>query len=444
MTRNPQPRKTTKRLARVLRAVALAALPLAAAAVALPGLTGCSSAPAAKQEVRKSYVFWPEAPAEPRVQFVTSYRKASDVKPEKAGGLSDLLYGKAETVADLPISKPYGIAAWDGRVYVTDLRGQGIVVLDLKKQETRLMGASGSGALKRANDVCVGPDGTKYVADMGRQAIAVFDAGERFVKAFSAPDFNPVAVAVRGDELYVCDAKAQVVKVLDRNQGTLLRTIGKPGGEDGQFIFPIDVAVDPSGNLLVVDALKARVQRFSPDGKLLGQFGKAGNRPGDFVRPKHIAVASDGTIFVVDASFNNVQVFDAEGRVMGFFGAMGAHPGAMDLPAGVAVVEGDLSPYRADIHPDFQADRLVLVSNNFGPNKVSVYAVGGLKPGRTVADINASRIEIKAAGTQDPGKPADFTTTRPVFGEGAAPAPTTPATPSPTPTPSPTVAGQGR
>ena len=63
----------------------------------------------------------------------------------------------------------------------------------------------------------------------------------------------------------------------------------------------------------------------------------------------------------------------------------------MYLPAGVCVHEGDLDLFKNKIHPAFQAERLILVTNQFGHNKVSVYAMGHLEPGKTVEDIAAAQ-----------------------------------------------------
>lgn len=380
-------------------------------------LGGCAPSEAAAPEKKTQFVFWPKPPDEPRVQFLTAFSKASDVRINSEAGnkLKDFLYGK-EAEQDLPINKPYGVAFWDGRIYVTDLRGAGIMVLDLKKKQTRVMGATGEGAIKHAVDICVGPDGTKYVADMQLNAVLVFDAGERFIKSFTSAEFNPVGVAIHGNNLYVADYNARVVKVLDAGTGQLRRTIGSAGGggDDSQFVRPLAVAVDAAGNVYVVDVLKCRVQKFSPGGELLLAFGQSGTHPGDFVRPKHMGVSSDGTLYITDAAFNNVQVFDDQGLVMGFFGGAGDYPGALDLPAGLALIENpaDIALFAGYLNADFEAERLVIISNQFGPSKVAIYAVGHVKPGRSMANINASRIEIKDAPS-DAGQSTDLSTTRP-------------------------------
>jgi len=93
-------------------------------------------------------------------------------------------------------------------------------------------------------------------------------------------------------------------------------------------------------------------------------------------------------------------MFDQLGHVYTFFGSAGAHPGAMFLPAGICVHEGDMDLFSKYIHPAFEAQRLVVVTNQFGDNKVSVYALGHLKAGKTTADISESK-GLVPTGTGD-------------------------------------------
>jgi hypothetical protein len=361
---------------------------------------GCTSTPAVTET--KAHAFWPPSPDQPRIQFLTAYNSTSDLRA-KQSKMDELIYGK-ETSADLEINKPYGVAMWNGRVYVCDIRGSGILVLDLKKRQTRLMGASGSGTIQRAVDIKVGPDGSKYVVDNARNAVMIFDAEERFLRSFTHKDFNPVAVAVWGDELFTCDMRASTVKVLDRNSGAILRTIGKSMEQDGEFVRPTSIAMDLEGNLLVADIMKCQIMKFTRDGKLLATWGKMGNRPGDLARPKHLMMSQSNILYVADAAFNNVQLLDNEGKAMMFFGMPGAHPGAMLLPAGLCISEdpADLELFRQYIHPAYEARRLVLVTNQLGPNRIAVYAEGELKPGKTLADLAPSRADVTAGPVSGP------------------------------------------
>jgi DNA-binding beta-propeller fold protein YncE len=382
-------------------------------------LTGCASEkPVAKKAAIKQYAFWPEPPDEPHIQFLVAYNSSRDIAPAKTG-FEEAIYGKDQEQA-LDVSKPYGVAMWNGRIYVSDIRGRGVIVLDIRKKETRVMGAGGAGAVSKASDIAVASDGTKYVVDLTQNAIVVFDADERYVQTIAMNNARPVGICVYKDLLYVADFKGQIVRVFNRYSGQELRTIGEAGGDDGKFIQPIKVATDKDGNVFVADVMRCRVQKFSPDGQLLHAFGQSGNRPGDFVRPKHLAVGSDNILFVVDAAFNNVQMFDEEDKIMMYFGSAGPHPGSMNLPAGLAINEGDLDLFQDYIHPAFQAERLIVVTNQFGDAKVSVYAMGHLKPGKTLADISNSRAKVNK------GVEPEKSTTQPATAPAAA-AKTSPA-----------------
>ena len=390
-------------------------------------LLGCApKQPLARVKKDLGYAFWPDAPDEPHIQFLTAINSSNDIAERKKGGFQEMLYG-GEQEQVLAVEKPYGVRMWNGRIYVCEIRNQGVTVLDLVKQQTRIMGATGRGAVKKAVDIAIAPDGTKYVVDQAESAIKVFNADERFVTAYDLPKSRPAGICLFGPYLYVTDFESGHVKILDRNYGTVLKTFGEKGGLDGQFIGPLAITADKQGCIYVTDTIRARVQKFGPDGTFMMAFGTAGNRPGNFVRPKHLAVGSDGHIHVVDAAFNNVQVFDPEGKFVGYYGSAGSHPGAMDLPAGLELIEGDLKLFEKFVHPAFQAERVVIVANQFGPQKLTVYAMGGLKSGKTVADLGGrATVASGIATTQPTTQPAEppvgapspsLATTRPAAGE---------------------------
>jgi len=365
------------------------------------GLLGGCAAPTDTGPAKdRGYSFWPQFPAEPRVQFLVSYRYSSDITPAQSR-FDDLIYGKDSGV--LPINKPYGVEFWNGRIYVCDIKNPGVVVLDLAKKQTRVMRTNGLGGMQQPTDIAIAEDGTKYVADAVRGVVFVFDANERHTRSFGRDGFKPVGVAVDGDRLYVSDFTSNRVLIMDRADGTVIGEIGEPGGEDGQFVRPLGVGTTPSGDVVVGDVIRCRLQVFGPSGELLNAVGQIGDTAGSFVRPKHLDVDEDGLIYVVDASFNNVQVFNEKGQVLMFFGSSGTHPGAMDLPAGLAISETGLEYFKPYIHPAFQAERLIFVTNQFGANKVSVYAMGQLAEGFTTDDIISVVPSAEPSGEPVPG-----------------------------------------
>lgn len=342
-----------------------------------------------------SYTFWPQFPDEPRIQYVVSYQHNSDITPIDKSNLNKIIIGKDIDKDEELINKPYGVDIANGKIYVCDIKESRIVILDPAKQETRIMGISGSNRVVKPVDIAIADDGYIYVADVDRSMVFAFDENERFKAMFSHKDFDPIGLAVYQDKLYVIDNKAQCVKILDRFTGELLKSFGGKGEEDGKFVKPNGIAIDKQGNIYVTDVIKCRVQKFNADGDLISAFGIISDQIGTFSRPKHVATDSDGNVYVVDAGFANVQIFNKDGQLLTFFGAAGVHPGAMYLPVGISVYEGDLSPFQKYIHPDFVADRIIVVTNQLGLSKVALYAMGQLKNGITVADLAPTRIDVK-------------------------------------------------
>jgi DNA-binding beta-propeller fold protein YncE len=381
-------------------------------------VAGCAGGPqtaaSPKPAPDRQYSFWPPLPNEPRVQFLTSYRYSADIEPRRSA-FDDIVFGAERQV--LPIGKPYGVAVWQGRIYVCDITNPGVVILDLEKRQTRVMGMRGMEVMAQPTDIAIAGDGMKYVVDRKLGRIFVFGADDRHVVTFGETGMMPVSIAVHGDELYVADFKTQSVLVLDRFRGTTLRALGGPGGEEGRFIRPLGLDIDDAGAVYVSDVLRGRLQKFTAKGDLVYARGEIGDAPGNFVRPKHLAIDAEGILYVVDAAFQNVQMFNAAGELLMFFGASGEHPGAMSLPAGIAVSSDRLDLFAEYVHPAFDAKRIVVVTNQFGLHKVAVYALGGLKPGRSVDDIAPYAARI-TAGTR-PASEVDAA----LQDEVAAPAP---------------------
>lgn len=353
-----------------------------------------SDAPAA-QATNRQYAFWPLFPDDPRIQFVRTLNSSEDVASTKASGLENLVFG-AEATKGQAINKPYGVEIRNGKIYICDIRAPGLTIFDLRKKQTRLVGVSGVNRLTHPVDVAVADDGMIYVADNDRGAVVVFDANERYSQVFGYQKFKPVSVAVHGNKVYAADMATQSVAVFDRMNGNKLSVIGGPGDGDGQFRVPIAVEADKAGNIYVVDTMQCRVQKFGPDGAYISRLGQLGDYAGSFARPKQIAVDSEGIQYVVDAAFQNVQLFNEKNELLMSFGAAGEFPGAMNLPVGIAVSDDSVDLFKDLVHPGFEPRRLVVVTNQFGDQLVSVYVLGQLKPGYTAQQLASSAATISS------------------------------------------------
>ncbi len=284
-------------------------------------------------------VVWPLPPDEPRVKFVDIFWSSLDLK--KQTGVADSIFG-AEQVEGF--TKPYGIAVDHvGRVYVTDV-GK-VMVFDLPNKNLFSIGAEpGVGQLRVPIGVAAATDGRLFVTDVAADRVFVYQNG-RYANAIgeSGELESPSGLCI--DEtrglLYVVDSRKHVIMVYSLGQYRLVKTIGSRGNEDGKFNFPTNIAVDPAGNIYVVDTGNFRVQVFDAEGNFKRVFGKLGDAPGSLARPKGIGLDSEGHIYVVDAAFQNFQIFDQEGNILLFVGESGFGPGKFNLPAGLAIDKDD-------------------------------------------------------------------------------------------------------
>ena len=171
--------------------------------------------------------------------------------------------------------------------------------------------------------------------------------------------------------------------------GKRIRSFGRKGSAPGQFQYPCGVAVDKAGNILVVDELNHRIQKFTADGEFIASVGCKGDKPlqfydpvginitptekvyicehqnhrvqilnpdltfsigfgsegsgdGQFKNPWDIALDSRGNVYVADSGNHRIQVFTEEGRFLRKFGKQGGGDGELDWPVSVAIDSDDV------------------------------------------------------------------------------------------------------
>jgi hypothetical protein len=86
-----------------------------------------------------------------------------------------------------------------------------------------------------------------------------------------------------------------------------------------------------------------------------------------------VAVDNNSNLFVVDAAFENVQIFNKDGRILMFFGGPYKKRGDMFLPADVTISYTGFDYFSKYVDDSFILKYLIFVTNQYGPDKVSVY-----------------------------------------------------------------------
>lgn len=299
-----------------------------------PGLVTYDWAPDWVQESNPKVLVWPAAPAAPRIRYVGSLGADLDVKPSRWSRVWNAVTGKGTVSAQL--IRPLGIALDEaGNICLAD-PGAGAVFL-LDNTRGRLIRWTRIGDIEFSSPVAVAKRGdTIFVADTGRGDVVAFTQDGGLLFDITNTLVRPAGLALAGNRLLVADAQLQSILVFDL-QGKLQAEIGERGEGPGQFNYPTHLSTDVRGRVYVTDALNCRIQVLDSDLQHQRQIGSMGDSSGHFSRPKGVAVDNADRVYAVDALFDNVQVFDEQGRFLMDWGRAGSQAGEFWMPAGIAI-----------------------------------------------------------------------------------------------------------
>lgn len=307
-------------------------------------LSACVTTPESKQQTA---LYFPPPPSQPRFVYQLDLRSPASLISRADNWWLNRRHStpKQRTV----FSKPFDVAAGNGRIFVSDTVAQVIHAFDVPRGAYYRIGTRDNGKLIRPLGIAVDGKERVYVADSTSRRVYVYDTLGLYLKQIGGPEFfhNPRSVAVdaTGEKIYVIenggvdDVNHQVIAF--NGEGKYLFTIGNRGNGAGEFNLPVDAAVGPDDTLYVLDAGNFRVQAFNANGHFLRQWGKVGTQFGNFARPRQIAVDRSGKVYVSDAFFGNVQIFSPQGQLLMSVGKFGTtdKPGNFAVAGGVAVDE---------------------------------------------------------------------------------------------------------
>jgi DNA-binding beta-propeller fold protein YncE len=280
------------------------------------------------------------------------------------------------------------------------------------------------------------------VPDRYNHRIQVLDPEGYFQYMFGSEGSGPgqftypqvVAVDPSGDTLIVSESVPNNrIQVLDKRGNSQFFLEGND----------YEVAVDSSGNILVARSWEnqqiGHIDAYDNTGVLLFTIGSFGSGPGQFKRITGIAVdMASGNIIVSDGSNHRIQVFDREGNFQFMVGSEGSGPGQFSLPVDVAVdpwgnfIVADLLNHRLQVFDAEGNFQFMVANEGSGPglyrfphgDVMSVDAVGD----RLIA-LDAINNCVQVFGLVDPDATPTPDPTCPT------PVPPTPCPECPTPVP---------
>jgi DNA-binding beta-propeller fold protein YncE len=335
-----------------------------------------SSCSATKNVAEKSYVVYPPAPDTARIQYLTSI-SSSDNTTIRKSGFNKFVMGEEESKQ---IKKPYGVAIKDGKIYVCDSGLGGLEIIDLEKKTFELFLPDGAGQLRLPLNCFVDDDGNLFIADGERQQVVVFNHHGSYVTSFGEKEnFRPTDVFVYDDKVWVSNVLDNHVYVYQNGNFNLLYKLPEAEkGTPGYLYQPTNLFVTPE-LVYVSDMGDFNIKTYTHDGQFVKSIGSHGTGTGQFVRPKGIAVDKEMKLYVVDAGFENTQIFDKDGKLLLFFGGPYKGPGDLWLPAKVVIDYDNLKYFEDFVEPGYELKYLVLVTSQFGPDKLNIYGAVQIK-----------------------------------------------------------------
>lgn len=161
------------------------------------------------------------------------------------------------------------IAVWvdkNENVYVADANGEKehrILVFDKAGKLKFQFGEAGhnQGELSFPNGVSVSPDGNIFVTDSNNARVQEFNSKGKFLRILPGDFSRPIGIdASYGGTVEVVDMFAHNITAFDSSTGARLYTYGGQGIRDGEFRYPMGIAVSKNGRVYVADRQNRRLQ----------------------------------------------------------------------------------------------------------------------------------------------------------------------------------------
>jgi sugar lactone lactonase YvrE len=226
-------------------------------------------------------------------------------------------YGK-HTAEEKKLASPYGIAEYNGRIYVADHGLRRIQVYSENGEFLRTLLESNpdteSGVFIPTALTVDRENGTIYVADVFRHRILVIDQQGNFIESLPCdPDEvnlsypNGVCLDTKGN-IIVADSNNARMVIFSQNGEEVPRILDGIKNGENKLSVPRGVVVDSRGNIWLADLLTHKISIFT-NNKLNIQFGGLGMADGELYFPNSLELSQDGNLYVLESGRGRVSVF---------------------------------------------------------------------------------------------------------------------------------------
>ena len=149
----------------------------------------------------------------------------------------------------------------------------------------------------------------------------------------------PTGVSIDGEgNIWIADTHQHRVLVLDP-KGDKVMTFGEYGTEDGQFLYPTDIAFGMDGEVYVSEyGGNDRISVFDRSGNFIRTIGSHGDGQNEFRRPQSIAIhSSTGNLYVADSGNHRIVVLSRDDEVLHTISGVGRKKAQLLYPYGILI-----------------------------------------------------------------------------------------------------------
>lgn len=239
---------------------------------------------------------------------------------------------------DAMLNSPFGVAVTaDGRLYISEKAGNRIRMVSIDGMITTIAGtgvmgyngdsiAATAAQLTYPRGLCIGPDGSLYIADQGNNRERKIDA---------------------------------VTGIITTVAGTGVPGFGGDSGPATAAVLngPYAMAFDGAGNMFITDVDNQRIRKIAGDGIITTYAGNGtGTYNGDGIpataaslnEPMWVATDAAGNVYIADAWNQRIRKIDNTGIISTIAGSGVQALGADNIPATDAAF---CNPYAIHITP---------------------------------------------------------------------------------------------
>jgi len=258
-------------------------------------------------------------------------------------------WGSFGIVAPGHFSHPQFIAVGDdGSIYVSDLGNKRVQKFSSDGEFITEWGKSGkqSGEFHYPSGITVSDDSV-FVADRELNRIQKFSLDGEFITEWGEKGiyegqlYFPNGIAVNNGTVYVVDTGNQRIQTFSTD-GEFISSFGSSGLGEGQFLTIIGIDIDGDGNVYVTDKGNSKIEKFDANGKLIKSF------PFYYTNynfsPEAIAVDPTGDMFIVNSATDRILHLSQDSNLkLSIFDQTGPYTNSFDVLTDITIgINGEL------------------------------------------------------------------------------------------------------